>query len=70
MRPVLRQIRCPALVIQGLKDEHATPQHAEDIAAAITGAELWLAPEVGHMLQRDAARELNKKLLEFLGRNS
>jgi pimeloyl-ACP methyl ester carboxylesterase len=69
MRPVLRQIRCPALVIQGLEDEHATPQHAEDIAAAITGAELWLVPEAGHMLQRDAARELNKKLLEFLGRN-
>jgi pimeloyl-ACP methyl ester carboxylesterase len=70
MRPVLRQIRCPALVIQGLKDEHATPQHAEDIAAVITGAELWLAPDVGHILQRDAARELNKKLLGFLGRNS
>jgi pimeloyl-ACP methyl ester carboxylesterase len=70
MRPVLRQIQCPALVIQGLEDEHATPQHAEDIAAAITGAELWLVPEVGHMLQRDAARKLIKKLLEFLGRNA
>jgi len=66
MRPVLRQIHCPALVIQGLEDEHATPRHAEDIAAAIPGAELWLVPEAGHMLQRDAARELNKKLLDFL----
>jgi pimeloyl-ACP methyl ester carboxylesterase len=68
MRPVLRQIHCPALVIQGLEDEHATPQHAEDIAAAIVDAELWLVPGAGHMLQRDAASELNKKLLEFLGK--
>ena len=67
MRPVLRQIHCPVLVIQGLEDEHATPQHAKDIAAAIPGAELWLIPGAGHMLQRDAARELNQKLLEFLG---
>jgi pimeloyl-ACP methyl ester carboxylesterase len=67
MRPVLRQIHCPALVIQGLEDEHATPQHAEDIAATIQGAELWLVHGASHMLQREAARELNKRLLEFLG---
>lgn len=69
MRPVLRQIHCPVLVIQGLEDEHATPQHAEDIAAAISGAEIWLVPGVGHMLQRDTARALNLKLLNFLGRH-
>jgi pimeloyl-ACP methyl ester carboxylesterase len=68
MRPILRQISCPALVIQGREDEHATPKHAEDIAAAIPGAELWLVPAAGHMLQRDAARALNQKLLEFLGK--
>jgi pimeloyl-ACP methyl ester carboxylesterase len=68
MRPVLRQIECPALVIQGLEDEYATPKHAEDIAAAIAGAELWLIPGASHMLQRDADRELKKKLLDFLGK--
>jgi pimeloyl-ACP methyl ester carboxylesterase len=69
MRPVLRQIHCPTLVIQGLEDEQATSQHAEDIAAAITGAELWLVPGASHMLQKDAARALNQKLLLFLGSN-
>lgn len=68
MRPLLQQIRCPALVIQGLRDEHATPRHAEDIAEAIPGAELWLVPGVGHMLPRDAAGAFNDRLVEFLRR--
>lgn len=66
MRPILRQISCPVLVIQGSKDEHARPQHAVDIAASIPGAELWIVPGAGHMLQREAAKELNRKLVEFL----
>ncbi len=66
LRPDLKQIRCPTLVIQGLEDEHATPKHAEDIAAAIPEAELWLVPGVGHMLQRDAAKALNYRLVGFL----
>ena len=66
MRPVLGQIRCPALVIQGLEDEHATPQHAQDLAAALPEAELWLLPQVGHMLPRDAARAFNERVLAFL----
>ena len=68
MRSVLQQIHCPALVIQGLEDEHATPRHAEDIAAAIPGAELWLVPGVGHMLPRDAAGAFNDRLVDFLRR--
>jgi pimeloyl-ACP methyl ester carboxylesterase len=70
MRPVIRNIRCPALVTQGLEDEHATPKHAHDIAGSIPRAELWLVPGVGHMLPRDAPEEFNRRLLEFLDRNS
>ncbi len=66
LRPILRQIHCPVLVIQGLEDEHTTTRHAEDIAANIQGAETWLVPGVDHMLPRNAARALNLKLLEFL----
>jgi pimeloyl-ACP methyl ester carboxylesterase len=69
MRPVLRKIGCPALVVQGLADEHATPQHARDIAENISRAELWLVPGIGHMLPRDVAEEFNQRLLEFLDRN-
>lgn len=66
LRPLLPEISCPALVIQGEKDEHATAQHARDIAASIPGAELWLVPEVAHMLPQDVPDIFNKKLLEFL----
>lgn len=66
MRPLLQTITCPALVIQGKEDQHAAPQHAVDIAENITGAELWLIPGVGHMVPQDAAREFNRRLVQFL----
>jgi pimeloyl-ACP methyl ester carboxylesterase len=66
MRPVLAQIRCPTLIVQGEEDEHATPQHAKDIVEAITGAELWLLPGTGHMLPQENANLFNPRLIEFL----
>lgn len=67
MRPVLAQIRCPVLVMQGEADEHATPRHAQEIANAIPCADLALLPGAHHMLQREQADEVNRRLLEFLG---
>jgi len=66
MRPLLSEISCPALVIQGEDDEHATPQHAIDIADAIPGAELWLEPGAGHMFPQDETKKFNRRLLRFL----
>ena len=66
LRPLLQRISCPTLVVQGLEDEHATAQHATDIAGAIPGAELWLVPEAKHMLPQDLPGTFNRKLLEFL----
>jgi pimeloyl-ACP methyl ester carboxylesterase len=43
IRPILNKITNPTLVIHGTRDEHATPQHALDIATNIPGAILWLA---------------------------
>lgn len=67
MRPMLAQIHCPVLVMQGEADEHATPRHAQEIANAIPGADLVLLPGANHMLQREQADEVNRRLLEFLG---
>lgn len=67
MRPGINQISCPTLVVQGTEDEHATPQHAQDIAAAIPQAELWLMPGAGHMLPQDFSEEFNRRVLKFLG---
>ena len=66
MRPLLSQIRCPTLVVQGEEDEHATPQHAMDISGSIPDAELWLLPGARHMLPQENVAELNTKMLKFL----
>lgn len=66
MRPTLRQIACPTLVALGLEDEHATPRHAQDIAAAIPNAELLLVPQAGHMLPQDFPEIFNPKMLDYL----
>ena len=66
MRPLLSQITCSTLVIQGEEDEHAIPQHAIDIADNIPNADLWLVPDAKHMLPQEMAEVFNRKVLEFL----
>jgi pimeloyl-ACP methyl ester carboxylesterase len=66
MRNLLGKIICPALIIQGDADEHATPQHAMDIAGSIAGADLWLIPGAKHMLPQENTAEFNIKILRFL----
>jgi pimeloyl-ACP methyl ester carboxylesterase len=66
MTPLLSKINCPTLVIQGQDDEHASEQHAYDVANHISGSEIWLVPQAGHMLPQDFPDVLNQKLLEFM----
>ena len=66
MRPLLNQIRCPALIVQGEEDEHATPQHAMDIARSIHNADLWLVPGAKHMLPQENIPEFNPRILKYL----
>jgi pimeloyl-ACP methyl ester carboxylesterase len=68
MRPTISHITCPTLVVQGLADEYATPLQAQNIAAAIPGADLWLLPGAGHLLPQDFPEEFNLRMLEFLGK--
>jgi pimeloyl-ACP methyl ester carboxylesterase len=66
MRPLLGQIRCPALIVQGDEDEYATPQHAQDIASSIHGSELCLFPGAKHMVPQENTVEFNARILQFL----
>jgi pimeloyl-ACP methyl ester carboxylesterase len=68
MSNVLDDISCPTLVIQGELDEHATPQHAMDIADGVRNGELWMIPGVGHMPPHEIPDEFNSRVLEFLDR--
>ncbi len=65
MRPELEKITCPALVVQGMQDEHATPQHALDIVTALPEGELWLVRKAAHMLPQDNSDIFNRRMLEF-----
>jgi pimeloyl-ACP methyl ester carboxylesterase len=69
MRPELSKIQCPALVVQGLDDEHASPQHAVDIAENIPNSELWLVPGANHMLPQETPDEFNLRVLSFINSN-
>lgn len=66
MRPVLGRISCPVLVVQGDADEHATPQHARDLAEGVSDAELWLVPGMGHMLPQEYSTQFNSRMIAFL----
>ena len=66
MRPILPGIRCPALVIQGDEDEHASSQHAIDISNHIPDSKLWLVPGVKHMLPQEIPDEFNQTVIDFL----
>ena len=66
LRPRLASIACPALVAQGEDDEHASPQHARDLAASLGQATLWLEPGAGHMLPQDQPALFNQRALAFL----
>ncbi len=65
-RPRLRAVSCPVLVVQGTQDEHATPQHARDLAAALPHAQVALVPGGRHMLPQEAPEAFNPLLLDFL----
>lgn len=65
--PCLPQIGCPTLVVQGALDEHASAQHAVDIAQGVPAGELWIVPGVGHMVPQEAPDVFTSRLVDFLG---
>ncbi len=65
--PCLPQIGCPTLVVQGANDEHASAQHAVDIAQGVPAGELWIVPGVGHMVPQEAPDVFTSRLVDFLG---
>jgi pimeloyl-ACP methyl ester carboxylesterase len=66
LRPAISGVSHPVLVIQGMEDEHALPQHARDLANALPNSELWLLEGAPHMLPQEHADPFNQKALDFL----
>lgn len=65
-RTLAPQIKSPALVIVGKEDTITTPQHSEQLAAAIPRAELVILPQGKHGFWREYPREINAIVRNFL----
>jgi pimeloyl-ACP methyl ester carboxylesterase len=61
------EIELPVLVCWGTEDTWLPPSKAEQLAAAIPGAELTWLDGAGHLVQEDAPAQLTAALARFLG---
>jgi pimeloyl-ACP methyl ester carboxylesterase len=66
--PLLAGIRVPTLVVVGSDDQITPPEHAQEMAHAIPGAELVVIPGCGHLSTLEAPDECTRHLLRWLGR--
>lgn len=66
-RDTLPAIRCPTLVLCGREDTLTPPPLAEEIAAAIPGAELRLLDGSGHLSPMEAPEAVSAALRAWLG---
>ena len=66
MAPHYREIRCPTVVLHGVRDPLLFRPHARRLAASIPGAELRWLPRCGHFPQEECPEELTTELLPFL----
>lgn len=63
---LLGAISCPTLSLTGAEDLWSPPSQHEDIAAAIPGCALRVAPGAGHMLPAEKPENFNAMLNEWL----
>ncbi len=67
-RPWLPQIRCPTLVVVGRSDLLTPPEHGQEMASLIPGAQLELLDECGHLLTWEQPQRVNALLIDWLAR--
>ncbi len=63
----LSTIKVPTLVMGGERDRLAPPQQMREIASAVTGSRLVIAPGAGHLLNIEQPTFFNDTLASFLG---
>ncbi|MCP4959715.1 MAG: alpha/beta hydrolase [Actinomycetia bacterium] len=67
VRPTLKSIGVPTLVLQGARDEFAPPEHAVATAAAIgANASFQILPSLGHLLPHQAPELIIETIAEFV----
>jgi pimeloyl-ACP methyl ester carboxylesterase len=66
LRPRLREIRCPALVLVGEADGLTPPDHARELAAGLPRAELDVIEGAGHLPTIETPEAVSTRLLAWL----
>lgn len=54
----LSEVRAPVLLVQGGQDRVVPARHADLLAAALPGAEVWRRPDAGHISVLDACPDV------------
>lgn len=67
LRPFLRHVRCPTLVVVAGLDRTAFPERGRALAVGIPGARLVEVPDSGHALIVEQPARFAMLCLEFLG---
>ena len=62
---MLSRITCPFLAVHGDRDRIVFPDQADLLAAAIPNSQTWMAPDAGHLVQRDVPELLCDRVLQF-----
>jgi pimeloyl-ACP methyl ester carboxylesterase len=68
MRALLPLIACPTLRVVGRSDLLTPPEHAQEMAALIPGAQLETLSQCGHMLTWEQPQRVNALLIDWLAR--
>ena len=62
----LKTVKAPTLVVGGDRDLFAPVRVVEEMAAAIPGAQLYMAPDGGHVQHWEQLEKYNQVTLDFL----
>lgn len=66
MRPVLRSVRVPTLVVTGAQDRTIPPRWGRWVAASVPGGRFQLLPDCGHVPHQERPAELAAIVRPFL----
>jgi proline iminopeptidase len=67
VRPLLRDIRCPTLIVVGEEDMICGPAQGRLIVEALPGAELAVVPDSGHFIPTEAPEAFRDVVMAFAG---
>ncbi|WP_310621804.1 alpha/beta fold hydrolase [Flexibacterium corallicola] len=65
-RGILRDIRCPTLIIVGIQDQVAPVSLANEMHSAIAGSKLELFENCGHLSPLECPEEVNGALIQWM----